>query len=171
MSPLRAPSADGRSRSASPCPRPVRPDRDRARPRPPARRPARGASPALTRCASCHEPHDPSRPDAAPAAFRSPPSLLRQTLSSINSLIEDYLHPTRQDGGPGCDTSDHPGTRKRARGGGNAGVRLATPARRTSPKRGGVHRSAARVGLEHLLGVGYGTLPPVGRLLHASIIP
>jgi N-methylhydantoinase B/oxoprolinase/acetone carboxylase alpha subunit len=28
----------------------------------------------------------------------------------INSFIEDYLQPTRQDGSPGCDTSEHPGT-------------------------------------------------------------
>src|SRR3712207_3234983 len=27
-----------------------------------------------------------------------------------------YLHPTRQDGSPGCDTSEHPGTETRARG-------------------------------------------------------
>jgi hypothetical protein len=42
---------------ASPCPRPPRPDRDQARPRPPAQRRVRGASPALTRYASLHEPH------------------------------------------------------------------------------------------------------------------
>src|SRR5215207_7887939 len=34
----------------------------------------------------------------------------------INSFIEEYLHPTRQDGSPGCDTSEHPGTGTRARG-------------------------------------------------------
>jgi hypothetical protein len=33
----------------------------------------------------------------------------------INSFIEDYLHPTRQDGSPGCDTSEHSGTGTRAR--------------------------------------------------------
>jgi hypothetical protein len=108
--PLRAPSADGRSRPASPSPRPPRPDRDRARRRPPAQRPAHRAAPALTRCASCHEPHDPPRPDAAPAAFQSLPSLLPQTLSSSNSLIEDYLHPTRRDRRPRCDSAGHLGT-------------------------------------------------------------
>src|SRR5215207_1670522 len=79
-------SADGRSRPASPCPRPPRPDRDQARPRPPAQRRARRASPALTRYASCREPHAPPQPDVAPAAFQSPPSHLRQTLSSSTPL-------------------------------------------------------------------------------------
>src|SRR5215217_6538650 len=32
----------------------------------------------------------------------------------INSFIEDYLYCTRQDGSPGCDTSEHPGTGTRA---------------------------------------------------------
>src|SRR5215218_3940014 len=75
-------SADGRSRPASPCPPLPRPDQDQARPPPPAQRPTRRASSASTRYASCHEPHDPRQPDAAPAASRSLPSLLRQTLSS-----------------------------------------------------------------------------------------
>ena len=34
----------------------------------------------------------------------------------INSLIADYLHPTRQVSIPGCDTSEHPGKGARARG-------------------------------------------------------
>ena len=50
----------------------------------------------------------------------------------INSLIENYLHPIRHDGSPGCDTSEHPSTGKR-RARGNAEDRLPTPARRTSP--------------------------------------
>src|SRR5918994_5049493 len=44
------------------------------------------------------------------------PAMIHRAMFIINSFIEEYLHPTRQDGGPGCDTSEHPGTRKRARG-------------------------------------------------------
>jgi hypothetical protein len=36
--------------------------------------------------------------------------------SHHHSLIEDYLHPTRQDGSHGCDTSEHAGTGTRAPG-------------------------------------------------------
>src|SRR5215207_5027436 len=125
-------SADGRSPPASPCPQPLRPDRDQARPRPLAQRPARGASPALTRYASCHESHDPPRPDAAPAAFRSPPSLLRQTLSSSTPSSKITCTPLDKTAAPAVTPPSTP-ARERGRGGGNAGNRLATPARRTSP--------------------------------------
>ena len=84
-----------------------------ARPPPPAQRPARRASPASTRYASCHEPHAPPQPDVAPAVVRSP----RRSCDkhSHHQLLHRgfYLHPTRQDDSPGCDTSEHPGTRKR----------------------------------------------------------
>jgi hypothetical protein len=43
------------------------------------------------------------------------PAMIHRVRFIINSLIEDYLYHTRQDGSPGCDTSEHPGTRKRAR--------------------------------------------------------
>ncbi len=42
--------------------------------------------------------------------------MIHRAMFIITSFIEDYLHPTRQDGSPDCDTSEHPGTRKRARG-------------------------------------------------------
>src|SRR5262249_12683028 len=79
---LRSRSADGRSPQASPAPRPPRPDRDRARPRSPAQRPDRGASPALTRCGSCLDLHERRQQDGAPPAFLFPRSLLPQKLSS-----------------------------------------------------------------------------------------
>jgi hypothetical protein len=60
------------------------------------------------------------------------PAMIHRVRFIINSLIEDYLYHTRQDGSPGCDTSEHL-ARESGRGGGNAGDRLATPARRTSP--------------------------------------
>jgi hypothetical protein len=46
----------------------------------------------------------------------------------ISSLIEHCLHSTRQDGSPGCDTSQL-AAREGGRAGGNAGVRLAMPRR------------------------------------------
>jgi hypothetical protein len=46
-------------------------------------------------------------------AARSP-AMIHRAMFIINSFIEDYLHPTRQDGRPGCDISEHPGMPKRA---------------------------------------------------------
>src|SRR5215207_10167747 len=55
--------------------------------------------------------HRGIRPRCIPIALVAPAT---NTLI-INSLIQDYLHPIRQDGSPGCDTSEHPGTATRAR--------------------------------------------------------
>ena len=44
-------------------------------------------------------------------------------------LIENHLHPVRQDSRPGCDTSEHSGARERCR---SAFARSATPAGRTT---------------------------------------
>src|SRR5215208_1284660 len=49
-------------------------------------------------------------------AARSP-AMIHRAMFIITSFIEEYLHPTRQDRSPGCDTSEHPGTGTRARGG------------------------------------------------------
>jgi hypothetical protein len=80
----------------------------------------------------------------------------------INSSIEDYLYHTRQDGSPGCDTSEHPGTGTRARGG-NAGVRLATPARRTSPTAHREDHLAIGIGQEGKRAVAQGGEIPLDR--------
>src|SRR5918997_2724458 len=114
-------SADGRSRPASPCPRPPRPDRDQARPRPPAQRRTRGASPALTRYASCREPHAPPEPGVAPAAFQSPPSLLRQTLSSSTPSSRITCTPQDKTAAPAVTPPSTP-ARESGRGGAMPGT-------------------------------------------------
>jgi hypothetical protein len=48
-------------------------------------------------------------------------------------LIEDYLHHTRQDGIPACDTCEHPGTGTRERG--NAGTGRQRCATNVDPQR------------------------------------
>ena len=68
------------------------------------------ASPALTRCASCREPHDPAATRRGTSCFPIAPVAPATNTLIISSLIEDYPHPQDKTAAPAVTPPKPAGT-------------------------------------------------------------